>query len=69
MRTIARGLALRVRIALIIEATVRETRTVAFVFGPPPRSVFLSEYFHTEMNVTAPDTAPLRRRAEPSRMA
>ncbi|WP_133300331.1 hypothetical protein [Paraburkholderia lacunae] len=55
----------------LIEATARETRTVAFVFPPGSRRIpDLSEYFPAEMNVTTPDVASRGgHAANPSRMA
>jgi hypothetical protein len=53
----------------MMEATVRETRTVAFVFGRFGRRYRLAKYFTGEMNVTAPDIMPTRSAAGPWRMA
>ncbi|WP_175151720.1 hypothetical protein [Paraburkholderia ultramafica] len=49
----------------MIEATVRETRTVAFCFGRFGRRYRLAKYFPDEMNVTAPDIMPTRIAADP----
>lgn len=64
----AHGRALRVR--RIFEATVRETRTVAFVFWARPRRlVRFTEYFCAEMNVTGPDSLLTCHSRDSSRMA
>jgi hypothetical protein len=49
---------------ITIEATVRETRTVAFCFFRTlfRRSGLVSEYFRAEMNVTEPERWPQSRR-------
>jgi hypothetical protein len=53
----------------MIEATVRKTRTVAFVFCRFGRRYRLAKYFSGEMNVTAPDIALTGITAGPRRMA